>query len=148
MFYNGWSAVVEAFEHDRDNVALVIQRAFNFTAQPVAGVFASLKCGRGEKNNEMRPCPDAAKNDLLKVATGEASVIEEYIEAIMVKTLIDCQRPRSVGATVADENSLFNLFHRTFLSCSGDGAKVAPLGCTLCWATMTQKSLWRYLNTR
>lgn len=116
MFGDGRHAEVEAFEHDGDDVALVIDGDFDLFAQPVIGFVAAFQGGWGKQNDEMGAGLDAFHNDAFEFAAGDADVVEEDVEAVVMQILVDGQRPGGVGATVADEYGSFGTFHKVLFS--------------------------------
>src|SRR5271167_2200901 len=56
---------------------------------------------------------DVLQDDTLEITASDATIIDEHIEAILRKVLENGQRPRDIGAAIADENRFFDLFHTT-----------------------------------
>ena len=51
---NGGCAEVEAFQHQRHDIALAIERRLDLAAQPVGRLAATLQRGRGQQDKKMR----------------------------------------------------------------------------------------------
>ena len=111
-----WAAIAGAPKSKLSSISgtmlrLVIDGSFDFAAQPVARVAAALKSGGGEQDEEVRPGTDVFQDARLEVAAGDAGVINENIVAIVGQVLGNGQRPRNIGAAIADENGLLDACH-------------------------------------
>ncbi len=66
---------IEAFQHQRDHIALGIQRSFDLPAQPIIRIVATLQRRRSQQDNEMCPGPYVADYHALKIAAGKTREI-------------------------------------------------------------------------
>ena len=108
---DGRCAEVEAFQHQRHDIALGIEGSFDLAAQPVVRVAATLQRGGREQDEEVRSRMDVFEDDGLEVAAGDAGEVEEDVVAVVGQVLGNRQRPGSVGAAIADENGFLDACH-------------------------------------
>ena len=111
---------VEPFQHQRHDIALVIQSSLDLAAQPICRVVATLQRGRGEQNKEMCPCSYVSEDDALEVATGDTDVIEEDIIAVLCQVLENSECPRNIGAAITEKNGFLDAFHTRPVSFAKD----------------------------
>lgn len=102
---------VKTFHGQRDDVTPAIKPGFDLAAQPIAGIAAALERGRSEYYQEVGAGMDVFENDRFEVAAGETGVVHKHVIAVVVQVLENGQRPREVGAAVADEDSLLDARH-------------------------------------
>ena len=59
----------------------------------------------------MGPRSYVTEDDALEVAAGDAAIIEEDVVAMLSQVLENGQRPRNVGAAIAEKNGLLDALH-------------------------------------
>ena len=105
------SVEAEAFEYERDDVPLFIDGGFDLAAQPVARLGATFECRRREYYEKMCAGADVFEDQGLEVASRDAVVVEEDVVAVLGQILINGERPREVGAAVAEEDGFLDASH-------------------------------------
>jgi len=105
---DGGVAEVEAFEHQRHDVALGLQRGFDLAAEPVAGFVAAFERRGREDDDEVRAGDDVAEDGLFEVAGAESVEVEEGVVAVLGEVLKERERPREIRAAVADEDGFLD----------------------------------------
>ena len=59
----------------------------------------------------MCPCRYIAKNDTLEVAASDTVVIKKQVITVLCQVLENSERPRNIGAAIAEKNGFFDAFH-------------------------------------
>ena len=59
----------------------------------------------------MCPCSYVSEDDALEVTTRNAIKIEENIKAVLCQVVENIERPKNIGAAIAEKHGFFDAFH-------------------------------------